>query len=57
MDQNCPEYSLACHAGSFRLSVAIIIMSVSGEVRHVTTDSKHYYAYINGLTFQMKQHV
>ena len=51
-----PVYSLAYHAGSFRLSVAIIVI-VSEEVQHVTMHSQHENAYINELTFQMEQHV
>jgi hypothetical protein len=37
LDKNCHKYSLACHAGSFRLSVAIV-MIVSGELQHVTAE-------------------
>ena len=40
---NCPDYSLVYHAGSFRLSVAIVVV-VSGEAQHVTMDSQHYNA-------------
>ena len=43
LDKNCPNYSLAYHAGSFRLSVAIVVF-VSGEAQHGIMDGKDEYA-------------
>jgi hypothetical protein len=57
LNNNFPEYSFAHHAGSFKLSVAIVIV-VSGEVQHVMVDSHHFHnAWFDELTFQVEQHI